>query len=211
MTLVSSRRFFLWVYLPAFALLIAVTLGSIRSGTPIHTLMRDPLAVAEFHPLTGLVSNLGVILWSTCAAVCLFAGAVVSRTGPRKVFAFLLCSGLLTLLVLLDDLFQFHESLAVHYLGLDQRSVLAGYVILTFAYLVVFQRRIREFAWIHLLVALGLLATSVLIDETGWWIWTLQPWEGHFVEDSIKFLGIAAWMGYFVHAAFVVLTRPLPA
>jgi hypothetical protein len=202
----SSRRFFIWVYLPAFALLIAITLGSIRSGTPIYTLMRDPLAVVHAHPLTGLVSNLGVILWCACAAVCLFAGAVVSRTGPREVFWFLLCSGLLTLLVLLDDLFQFHESLAVHYLGVDQRSVLAGYMVLTIAYLATFHRRIREFAWIHLLVALGLFATSTLIDETGWWIWSLEPWEGHFVEDSIKFLGIAAWMGYFVHAAFVVLT-----
>lgn len=75
----------------------------------------DTLAAAEYapdccHVYYGLVSNLGLLLWSGTAAVCLLAGLVflsVDRRDPFTLFA--LSAGLLTGWIAIDDMFLVHE------------------------------------------------------------------------------------------------------
>jgi hypothetical protein len=107
--------------------------------------------------------------------------------------SFLGWSGLLTTVLLLDDLFLFHESLAPDYLGLRQRLVLLSYGIATAWYLARFRRIVLGPDVRVLLAALVFFTMSVFVDalQERW----PSPWRILF-EDGFKLLGIASWSAY---------------
>ena len=103
---------------------------------------------------------------------------------------FLLWSGLLTSVLLLDDLFLFHESLAPRYLGVSEEAVVLGYGIATAWYLVRFRRILLDREIRVLFAALAFFTLAVAIDEfqDAW----PSPWRILF-EDGFKLLGIVSW------------------
>jgi len=113
----------IWVlvvlYLPSTGMIAAVAVASICKQVPVGVLTRDVAATANIHPFAGMLSNLGVLLWCSSAVSCLFAGVFAHQRKLRTISLFLLSSGLLTFVLLLDDLFLIHEDLAKRHLGLD--------------------------------------------------------------------------------------------
>lgn len=89
----------------------------------IPVMTRDAAALAQIPPLWGIISNLGVLLWCAAASIGIFAAAALRSAGSPDAFRFLLFSSLLRGLPPVRRFFQFHEYLAVHYLGLDERIV----------------------------------------------------------------------------------------
>jgi hypothetical protein len=81
---------------------------------------RDIAAIAKIHPLSGFLSNLGILLWCAAASICSFAAMTLRKIKPRDIFWFLLSSAVLSAYLMFDDLFQFHEELAPTYLGLNE-------------------------------------------------------------------------------------------
>lgn len=171
----------------------------------MDVMTRDVTATANIHPLTGILSNLGILLWCAAASISAFAAMTLRDVKPRDTFWFLVSSALLSAYLLFDDFFLFHDELALRYLGLDQIVFYAALGIAVFAYLIAFRRVILRTNFGVLSLALGFLATSVVMDAI------LEPWSrrlGHweyFFEDGAKWLGIASWCSYYVRTSHQLL------
>jgi hypothetical protein len=182
---------------PALAVLLVITWVSVANGVPLSMIVEDPAALARLHPLIGIQSSLGVLLWCAAATLCFFTAAVLWGAAAPRLILFLLASGLLSSYLLLDDLFQFHEKLASQYLGVRQKHVLAGLAVAVAAYLVGFRRVIVATPYALLGLAMLLLSASAVIDAVVLKLWPQQGVVGLFLEEGSKWLGIAAWCGYF--------------
>lgn len=207
--LCQARRllpFLASLYILPLLFLCAVVVASRQTGLDMAMLMRDPAAIAHLNPFTGVASNLGALLWSAAATICLFSWAVLRhRAGQAEFSRFILCSGLVTTLLMLDDFFLLHEHMFPRYLGVNEKLVYLGYMGVVLAWLVVFRKQILKTDYLLLLLALGLFALSVFVDAIQY---RLEPLIGNWrmlLEDGGKFLGIVGWLGYFFRCCRVAI------
>lgn len=183
---------------PALTLLLILLLVSKSADIPISTFTRDPTAVLQGKFYVGLLSNTGIVLWSAAAAICIFSAVLAGGDlHGRRLRLFLLASGLFTLLLLMDDLFLFHEEIAPHFLNVRERYVLLSYGLIMAAYLVKFWRTILETDFSLLFVAGGCFMLSVFIDKNSF---AALP-DPYLLEDGAKFSGIAFWLLYLSRTA----------
>lgn len=193
----ETRHLFLFVGAPVLVLLI-VALVSVYASIPIRHFMGDPADLAQQHPLWGVLSNVGILLWCTCAAVCAFGSQTLARHEQRitERVRHLRGAAFLTLALLLDDFFMIHEDLASRYLGVSQTAVVALLGVATLVHLCRFGKVILAESWGLLMFALVCLLGSLLVDQFNdrGWLGT-GSWT-YFAEDGPKFMGIAAWCGY---------------
>ena len=185
-----NRKGLLVLYLANVALLFIVLFAALRMKIPVSSLTRDMAAIAKVHPFTGLVSNVGILLWCSTAAICLFSSNLLRRRGAHQAAGFLLWAGLMSAGLLVDDFLMLHESLAPVHLGLNEKVVLASYACITAAYLLRHRRLILEGDYWLLAAAMVLFGGSMLLDlanGSGWW---------RLAEDGFKLLGISSWFAY---------------
>ncbi len=105
-------------------------------------------------------------------------------------------------MLLLDDLFLFHEVLAERYLGLGKKVVIAAYALIAATWLALFRHTIVQLGSALLFVALAFFALSVTADVAlEELLRNLGSWR-LFPEDGLKFLGTASWCGYYVPISF---------
>ena len=185
----------LGVSLPPLGLLYGLHVGF---DIPYTHLTRDVLALAHLPPYTGFLSNFGLLVWGSTAAICLFESARLS--GPwhwTSLKAFLRYAGLFTLLLTLDDWYLVHEEI-FPYLHIPEKLMYAFYAATAPLFMAACWRVIARSDYWVLAVALGLLAVSIGIDqvEIDWFIWA------SLLEDLAKFVGICAWAVYFVWLAW---------
>lgn len=206
-----SGRQQLFAFMASALVVGAVAVAAARFGVSLPFMTRDYSALAEVHPLSGVLSNLGILVWCATAAICLFAAAVLSASGQPEASRFFAASGALTGYLTLDDLFLIHEDLAERYLGWDETIVLAILGAAVLIYLYSFRSIIWHSSFIVLAVAVVLLAASVtteVIFEPVMWL--LRDWQ-YLLEDGFKWMGIAAWSCYYVcmaQSAIVAVPQP---
>ncbi len=201
----ASPRLLVAIYSPAFVLLTVLVGISFFYAIPIEAFTRDAAAIKKFHPFVGILSNLGILVWCAAASICFFTAFVLWQTHPRQPAQFLFASGLLTLALLLDDLFLFHELLAQQFFSLSERSIYLVYGLVTLTYLYLFRRLILQTALTILGLAFFFFAVSIVIDEILFhWLQPLRAWV-YLFEDGTKFLGLISWCGYFAHYAYHTL------
>ena len=190
-------RFLFCLYFLPVVFLSAVILAGLQLDLSFALFTRDPAAVAGMHPFVGVASNLGIVLWSAAATLCLFSGAVLWRNDSKtRTAAYFFCSGCLTVILLLDDLFLLHEGLSGR-CGVPDTVIYLGYAGLILCGVVLFRKCILETDYLVLLPALGFFGLSVLVDHFSCRIEaSLGQWR-ILIEDGLKFLGIVGWFGYF--------------
>ncbi|MGH7550626.1 MAG: hypothetical protein ACREK3_07710 [Gemmatimonadota bacterium] len=194
------------IYGPALLFLGLTALISQSAGVPLAFFSRDPAMTMGGHPLTGIQSNLGVLVWWGAAIVCVFSYVVLKfRRDDGDLAAFLLWSGLITMWLTLDDLFLFHDELAYRYLGLRDKPIYLGYGLVYLWYVVRFRRVILRSETALLLLTYLFLGSSMVVDvlHTRW----DSPWR-IFFEDGFKLLGIVTWSGYLMRACFHAMVGP---
>ena len=189
---------------PALLLLAVTVAASAMMHLPLALFVRDPTATLGGNPLTGVQSHLGVLVWWAAAAVCFFGAAVLrSERHDRSGAGFLLWSGSITAVLALDDLFQFHEDLAVRYLRLDDKAVVLVYGLAVVTYLVRYRRTILRSDYSLLAIGLVLFAGSNVVD-----VFLSDRWTSDgriFLEDGLKLLGVAGWSSYLIRTTFHLL------
>lgn len=207
----STTRLFV-VLVPAVSILAIMGFIIVSLKVPSTLLTRDVSAIAGLHPLTGMLSSMGILLWCVSGAVCAFSTILLrpakfSSPESISIFQYLMCSAILSSYLMFDDLFLFHENLASEYFGINEKVIfifLGGYV---FLYLISFRKIILKTNIFYLFLALSFLAISVLIDSVFEpYLSRFGHWE-YFIEDGFKWLGIVFWCSYFVETCFKFVTE----
>ena len=182
-----------------------IVLASIYTRASPGFFARDPLATLGGHPLMGIQSYLGILVWVASASICFFCCAFLnsSQGNARKYQTyslFFLWSGVITLWLALDDLFLIHEYLPRLLPGLTQPIIYFVYGIAIVAYTVTFRKIILRSDKLKLfLTAVFFLGLSVFIDIVQ------DLWDSRwriFFEDGFKLLGIVSWSSYFIESCF---------
>jgi hypothetical protein len=188
------------VYVATAAVLLAVGL---QGRVPAAFLVRDASQVAKFPFYIGLVSHLGMLLWSAAASISLFSAAVARDRGLAR---FLLAGGLLTAWLGLDDLFTLHESAFPDYLGISEKTVLGAEILFAAAVLLGFVRVIVRTDFLILGLALAFFASSEIFDQG-----FLNQGLNYLLDDGLKLFGLVSWTTYFVRTSAQAVHRPRPA
>jgi len=221
--LAASRRYVRqtpgMLYVIALLVPVLAMAAALSAGLAPTEMLRDPIMVAggeqsEFY--LGLFSNLGVVLWTATAAICLFVGSDSSGVPDRQARHFLLYAGVFTLLMMLDDLFMLHENYAENIVYVFYGMGLLYYVVRFFP--LILRLDVVLFA-----LAIPLFGNAVLLDLAPW---RLLPGERiemphavasspierdelrqlarelrYLLEDGGKFVGICCWAAFHIRAA----------
>jgi len=198
--------------LPGVAVVILVALARAVGDVPMHYLTRDIATLAGIHPFFGVMSNLGLMLWAASAAASLLTVLILMKSG-EGVSKFFLASGALSLWLLFDDAFLFHEELAPKHMGLETEFVLVGLGVAVIAWLAAFRRQILAAGPFFLVLSLGMFAVSLGVDFAADFFpaeETEESWR-IFYEDAPKWLGIVFWLAFHVTASVNTLTGSVKA
>jgi len=190
---------------------ILVAIATAQPWVPPDELFQDPLVVAIHagdgccHVYFGFFSNLGVLLWSGTASVCCFASVLlIQKQADRRQVLFMVSAGLLTGLLLFDDLFQGHEVMYPKIRGVTEQRVFAAYIVLTGLYLAFFRSLIVRNGYSLMLLSLSLFGISMLVDLFVVAEGSVLPRIG---EDGTKFIGIAVWTVFHSRVAWLLCTE----
>lgn len=180
------------LWLLAYGLIVGLTS---QNAVPYEQLLLDPSSSNGLPWYTGLVSNLGILGWTT-ATVTAAGGAWLSSLGNRVGPGRLLRGGaLLSMLLMLDDLFQLHIVVS-NAVGVGKTVAYVIYVVLAGWWVLENQRELRRTRWPLAMAAGMTFAASIGVDRLG-----DGAGIGLVAEDGFKFLGILAWALYFTWTA----------
>lgn len=204
--------FLLSLYVLPLLFLFGLVVASLQLDIDLGDFLRDPASTTKVHPFTGVASNVGVILWTATATICLIGWAILRHNPDQLKFsAFLLCSGLLTSLLMLDDFFLLHEKVFNVYFGVPEKITYLGYFGLILWVAVAFRKCILKTEYLILLIAFGFFGLSIFTDTIQGRIESvIGSWRILF-EDGFKLFGIVSWLGYFYRCTFMRIKNNLDA
>lgn len=168
---------------------------SILTGIPLALFTRDPAQIVYIHPAYGVLSQIGILTWTAAATICFFCAHQLHRTNniSKPYTAFYFMGGLLTSILLIDDLFIVHDRLAPQYLKIPEKVMFAVYTVIVFVWLLYFRAIIFIRTWGLLIAALAFFTFSVIVDL----LVKEQGGNLHLLfEDGAKWLGIVGWLAY---------------
>jgi tetratricopeptide (TPR) repeat protein len=210
MKMLSARQLLITL-VPSVSILAALVVANVFFQVGIPSMTQDVAFIAKIHPLVGILSNLGILLWCATASICFFAAITLHNIKQIDTFRFFLFSAVLSTYLLFDDFFQIHEYLAPHYLGLNEKVITAALGIALAAYLIAFRRIILRTNFIILASAIVFFAVSIVVDNIFHVL--LSQLIGYewkvFIEDGTKWLGIACWCSYHVYTAYHFLVSKI--
>jgi hypothetical protein len=183
--------------------LFAVMGLSSAYNVPAHDLTRDPAAVMNGAYYMGLLSNWGIMLWSATAGICLMAALLIREHAPR-VGTWLFASGLLTLLLAVDDMFMLHETVFPDVFGIHEKLIYVLYSLVGGAYLLYFLPQILRRHYLFLILSVFFLGLMAVSDSIGRWVDIPTA-----LEDSFKYIAIVFWLVFFTKSARDELTALL--
>ncbi|WP_088890904.1 hypothetical protein [Leptolyngbya ohadii] len=189
---------------------IALLIMALQANLPFPLLSRDVFAIAEIPVYFALFSNLGVLCLCAASAICLFSAAVINHHyKDRTNTSFLLLSGFVTLGLMIDDFFMLHEEVFPSRLGASEESIYLVYITVFVLYLFRSRRAILQTNFILFFVAIGFLGISMLTDRIieglPFLSNLLSTEQEFFLEDGLKFLGIIAWLFYFIDTSLTAV------
>lgn len=201
-----TTRTLLKIFFLPFIIVLSVVLLCHFKEIPPNIFTSDPLVLVGAYPWLGLISNLGVLVWTVGAGICFFASAVLSRNNDdREYVRFLAIGGIIGTLLTLDDLFMLHEYIYPDFLHIPQNFVYVVYAAGFLWYLIKFRMLIWKTGPLLFVLSLVFFALSTACDllleaykEPWFWFW----------EDVPKFFGIVSWTAYFATFSFKALVTP---
>lgn len=180
------------VYSPIVILITGVAVFALATGRPGSFFTRDPFVIARLPFYAGLISNVGILLWCALCSVCFFNSVMLKKLTNGSVWRrFFLYSGILTFILLFDDLFQFHRILYPRFLHVSMALTSAAYAGLAIGLFWHFREIMEQSEYLLLLLAFGFLGLSLAID-----VLPGLNFGRSFIADGFKLLGITSWLTY---------------
>ncbi len=184
---------------PALILYILVLYLSAASGIDPILVLRDPVQACDFPTAVGMISNLGILMWCSATAICLFSsisGLIIHRKSRQ-----LIClGGCFSAVLCLDDLFLLHD-----------RHVGEDFIHFMYAFLAIFlifrfYKLILGYEPMAFLLSTIFLGLSIFIDtvQDDVFIGYLTT---QFYEEGFKFIGIACWLFFWSKSSIIALRK----
>ncbi len=170
---------------------------------PVWKLAKDAADVIGYPPYFGMLSSWSSMLWMATATICIFTAMITwKNSSDRAIWRFLFFSGLLNLLIAVDDLYLLHDRILPRLLGAPEAVFYLLYLLLMIGYLIVFIRQIARSDYILFWTAFFFLAFS-----RGFY--NLIPFlrEYYTANDILKYFGIVFWLAFFARTAAKHLRR----
>ena len=206
------RTVILTVFLPVVLIYLVL---AVQRFVPVSLLLRDanaevrdPQGSVMFY--RGALSNIGILLWWTSASVCAFAAFLFRFKQPSWSLGrvFLVYMTVFTGLLVLDDLFMFHEEVLPVRLGISELALYAVYGVLAAGF-VGFIELLLETDFLLLGLAFGFFAFSVLTDQGMLGsLFSIRGGAELIAEDLAKMLGIICWLIFSLRTAVQLLRSP---
>ncbi len=188
----SIRWTILGILLISAVLFGVVLVMHFHTGIPVGKLTRDPATALERSVYFGFLSQVGILFWAASAAICLLTTYVFEQSShsPQLQNVFF-SSGILSLILGLDDAFMFHEVFSRN-TGIPETIIFASYLGSVLLWLVHFRSLILRTEYLLFIMALALFGISIFID-------VMEPNIKYMVlfEDGAKLMGILTWLAYF--------------
>jgi hypothetical protein len=203
-------RMLLAGWLPGLLLIGAAVIISISSDVTLRMLMQDTTTVLLAPFYIGGLSLLGIILWSICVAICLFAALATSIDAEWR--RFLLAAGVLSAVLLFDDAYLLHDEILPIHLGIPGELFGVLYLVAIVALVIRFRALIATSNYLIFGAALVLFSAAAAIDVASTVLSEMVPSNAVVLgEDGTKLLGIVAWLAYFASAGRQALAERAPA
>jgi hypothetical protein len=172
---------------------------------------RDTLSILEGQFYMGSLSNLGILIWTAAAALSFFCFYLLKKFNSLSIFKnYLFHFGLFTSILLLDDLYMWHEQMFPVYIGISESMVYLSYILYLFFILIYYRVVILKTDYLVLLAAFIFLGASVGTDFFESRIQRIIPnffLAQILVEDSLKSMGIVTWL---IYTARVAMKNVIP-
>ena len=189
--------------------LIVVSTAIYQPYVDPRQLFLDPLTAAQYinseqccSPHLGAISNIGVLVWAFTAAICLFSAYLTySLKFATKYSWFLFNSGIISLLLMFDDMFLGHEKIYPYFFGIEEKHLMFIYGLGVLGYLIFSYQVILQMDYFLLILSFLFFCFSVLIDLVySGELALLKPYG----EDLNKLLGISFWATFLVRSAWSI-------
>jgi hypothetical protein len=189
---------FKWVLLP-FTLMFVVFWVGKSYGIELSNLTRDTAAVLHGHPYDGMISMLGLFLWSASAGICFLSYSLI-KAGNSAMKGVFFYGGALSLFLGFDDCFQLHEEVFIHAFPFAEKLFYLVYIGSIIGYFFRFKNELFETKFLFWIGSMCLFLVSMLLD-------ILDPFVSHqvYYEDCCKFAGIFLWFIYYAKTSYNVL------
>ncbi len=100
---------FIFAAIPALLFYVISLQVMSSAGFSLREITRDPAQVTGLSSFVGFLSNIGVWLWVSSGAICLFSAGVGGFVSAEKQRQFLILIGMLSLVLAVDDFFLLHD------------------------------------------------------------------------------------------------------
>ncbi|ARU16471.1 hypothetical protein [Croceicoccus marinus] len=179
------------------AMLILLAAAMAITGLEGRIFTGEPQDVLKGAFYVGAFSNLGGVVWFSCAAILSFTLAFRPRHG-----AVLGAAALLSWAMGIDDVFLLHDHVYPH-LMIPQKLVMLGYFALASGILLTSVIELPLRTSIGIAATIGFWAVSGILD-------LFFNHLDQSIEDGAKFIGIAIWAATWIAQAHDIL-RDRPA
>ncbi|CAN5542053.1 hypothetical protein BH11BAC2_BH11BAC2_26710 [soil metagenome] len=190
-------------WLITLLLLLMAIFACTEKGIPLDYLTKDPTAIMNAPFYLGFFSNFGIVIWSCSAMICfLVAYRIKNNEYLEEEFYFILFSGLITLLMTLDDLYLLHETVFPFYLHIPENAVLLTYFNIYLLFFLRYKNRLLNSDFIALGLAFFFLGMSTLIK-----LFPMPIPQDTFMKDAFKLFGSVSWLIYFFRTGNELLDK----
>ena len=156
-----------------------------ENGFEVMEILRDPAQQSGQSSFLGFLSNIGIWLWVSSAAICFFSLLNDNSKFRDKELLFLV--GILSFILAVDDFFLIHDRY------IDQGLCYLAYAIVAGALLVRHFNKIIGIDGFSFILAGSLLALSIVTDLVTRSI-PLPYSVVQVIEEGFKFIGAAVWL-----------------
>ena len=176
------------------AILSVVIFLGMEHNIELDHFTQDPSTIMETPWYLGFFSYIGILFWCASATLCFYTRVVLPPgiNEFKEKRKFLLWSGLITSLLLFDDLFLFHETVLPDYFYLPRNVVYLIYLNILFIYVIIYRTEILQSEYVVLVMASGLMGISQFVDML-----PMPIPEDSFLEDAVKLFAIVTWFIYY--------------
>lgn len=188
------QRVFFVAILPAVVFYFTVVFILQKQGFQTVEIIRDLAQSANVSSFLGFISNIGVWMWVSAAAICFFTRFSQADELDKKQRELLLVAGAFSILLAIDDFFMLHDRYVEQKIMYALYAVFAGWILLRN-----FQRilLIDGFAF---LLAVGTLGASIITDLLQF-VLKMSYSSQQLMEECFKFIGAATWLYFCMRAA----------